>query len=97
MSIDHVQSTPIPKLQIHLSGAVLMIAGDDQAAALAGELGGQVERPLLADGFDHSIAALAGSQLSDALHNLAMVLHGNSLTRAERAGQVQGKGPARNG
>ena len=54
--IDHVQAAPVPELHIDLARPVLVIAGDDEPAALSGEFGGQVQRPLLPDRFDHAVA-----------------------------------------
>ena len=56
VGVDHVEPAPVPQLHVHLARTVLVIAGDDQPAALGGEFGGEVERPLLAHRLDHPLA-----------------------------------------
>ena len=66
MGVDHVEAAPVPELHVDLPRPVLVVAGDDEATALARQLGGKVERPLLADRLDHAVAEGAAGQLLDA-------------------------------
>ena len=74
-----------------------MIAGDDELAAEADQLSGQVERPLLADAFDHSLAQGFAGELLDLLDDRPVVIHRDCLGGAEAAGEIERLRPARDG
>ena len=56
MGVDDVEAAPVPQLHVDLPRSVLVVAGDDQPTAFGCQLGGKIERPLLADSLDHPLA-----------------------------------------
>src|SRR3954447_20964570 len=75
MRVDHVQAAPVPELHVHVAQAVLVITGDDEPAALAGDRAGQVQRPLLADRLDHHVAEPSAGELTDLLDDPLVSIH----------------------
>ena len=74
MRVDDIQAAPIPELHIYLPRPILMIASDDQSASFGCELGGKIERPLFAHGFDHCITKSPLGQLLDRFYHSPMIV-----------------------
>src|ERR1051326_7556730 len=94
--IDDIEATPVPELHINLSGTVLMISSDDQPAALARELGRQVQRPLLSHCFDDAITAGSRREFLDLANNPPVIIHHDRFGSAKFSRQFQRKGPSGN-
>src|SRR5690606_39164315 len=75
MSVDDVYAAPVPKLHVHRARAVLMETGDDQPAANARQLAGQIQRPLLAGAFEGARAQSTSGELLDPRDDLPVVVH----------------------
>ncbi len=71
-----------------------MVPGDHQPPALRGQLGGEVQGPLLAHRLDHPLAEAAGRQGLDLLDDGVVVVHGDDLGRAHAAGDLERERPA---
>ena len=82
MSVDDIDPAPVPKPHVNRVRPVLMIAGNDQLAALGGDFSRKIKRPLLAYRFDHPFAEKSSGQLLDAFNNRLMVGHRDRLGSA---------------
>src|SRR5207302_186438 len=67
VGVGDIESAPVPQLHIHLPRTILMIAANDQPAVFTRQLGGEIERPLLADRLDHSVAEFPAGQFPHSL------------------------------
>ena len=70
VGVDHVETTPVPRLHVDAARAVLMEARDHQAAAHARECAGEIQCLLLAGGLDHTVAQDAAGQRVDLLERV---------------------------
>jgi hypothetical protein len=95
--VDDVDAAPVPELHVHLAEAVLVVAGDDQAAALGSHLAGEIQRPLQADRLDRPLAPTPVGQPLDLVEDARVVVHDDGLGGARGARHFERERPARDG
>src|SRR3954447_11529135 len=95
MGVDHVEAAPVPELHVDLPRPVLVVAGNDEATALARQLGRKIERPLLADRLDDAVAEGTAGELLDGADDALVVGHRDRLGGARGAADMEREGPPR--
>src|SRR5437868_2034673 len=73
--VDHIKTAPVPKLHVDLPWAVLMVTGNDESTAFAGEFSRNIERPLLADCFNDYVAKLTIRQAIHFVDDARVIVH----------------------
>ena len=75
MGIDDIYGFPVPLLKVDIPQAVLVIAGDDQLAVVADDVGGKVQRPLFSGTFYHPLTAFSFGVILYFLDETVMIVH----------------------
>src|SRR5690606_6528488 len=89
--VDDVEPAPIPELHVDRTRPVLVIAGDDQPAALARQLRGEIERPLRADALDDALTHPALRQVPNLADDGLMILERDPLVGAHPPREIARK------
>src|SRR5947209_9171803 len=69
MGVYHIDSTPVPKLQVDLPRPILMVPSDHQLGSRRRQLRREIEWPLLSHSFDHSFAHASRGKFTHTFDN----------------------------